>query len=219
MANALFNTSRDGFLAGEISWTTATIKAAVVRNYSFNPAHKFISDITGSGGIIVATLATGLTAKTATDGAADADDITFPAVAPGSPITTLIIFQASAVSGGADVATSAQRVIYFADGRMRFEVAATAATSAVTLLTEDLPAALATGSELTLVAGSGPATITTTALGILGGRSLTVAPLLATVAEGAVYEYTPALVTLPITPNGGDIGFEFDNGPNRIFRL
>ena len=114
MANALFDPGREGFLAGEIDWDTAVIKAALVRGYTFSAAHKFVSDVTGAGGTLVATSAA-LVSKTVASGVADAADVTFSAVGAGAAITGILVFQSSAVTGGADVAASAQRVIAFVD--------------------------------------------------------------------------------------------------------
>lgn len=115
MSNALFDLGREGFLAGEIDWDTAVIKSALVRGYTPNLAtHKFVSDVTGAGGTLVATSAA-MSAKTVTLGVADAADVTFSAVASGAAIPYVLVFQASAVTGGADVAASAQRVIALID--------------------------------------------------------------------------------------------------------
>ena len=114
MANALFSPGREGFLLGEIDWDTAAIKTALVRSYTFSAAHKFVSDVTGAGGTLVATSAA-LGSKTGTNGTADAADVTHTAVAAGAAVTSMIVFQASAVGGGADVAASAQRLIAFID--------------------------------------------------------------------------------------------------------
>lgn len=114
MANALYSSGREGFLAGEIDWDTAVIKAALVRGYAFDATDKFVSDVTGGGGELVATSAA-FTSKTVTAGTADAADVTFTAVPAGAAITGIIIFQASAVGGGADVAPSAQRLIAYVD--------------------------------------------------------------------------------------------------------
>jgi hypothetical protein len=101
-------------LVGEIDWDTAVIKAALVRSYTYSAAHKFVSDATGAGAVLVATSAA-LGSKTATNGVADAADVTFSAVAAGAAITGILLFQASAVGGGADVAASAQRLIGYID--------------------------------------------------------------------------------------------------------
>ena len=114
MANALFDPGREGFLAGEIDWDTAVIKAALVRGYTFSAAHKFVSDVTGAGGTLVATSAA-LASKTVASGVADAADVTFTAVGAGAAITGILVFQSSAVTGGADVAASAQRIIAWVD--------------------------------------------------------------------------------------------------------
>lgn len=114
MANALWDPGREGCLLAEIDWDTAVVKAALVRSYTFSAAHKFVSDLTGAGGVLVATSAA-LGSKTGTAGVADAADVTFTAVPAGAAITSLIIFQASAVTGGADVAATAQRLIAFID--------------------------------------------------------------------------------------------------------
>lgn len=114
MANALFDPGREGFLTGEIDWDTAVIKAALVRGYTFSAAHKFVSEVTGAGGTLVATSGA-LASKSVTNGVADAADVTYTAVASGAAITSIIIFQSSAVTGGADVAATAQRLIAYLD--------------------------------------------------------------------------------------------------------
>lgn len=114
MANALFDPGREGFLDGSIDWDTATIKVALVRGYTFSAAHRFVSDVTGAGGTLVATSGA-LASKTVTAGVADAADVTFTAVPTGAAIPALVVFQSSAVTGGADVAATAQRVIAYID--------------------------------------------------------------------------------------------------------
>lgn len=141
MTNALLDPGREGFLLGEIAWVTPTIKVSAVRGYTFSAAHKFVSDATTAGATLVSTVT--LAGKTGTSGVADANDVTFTAVASGAAITSLLIYQASAVTGGADVAATAQRLIGYID--------------------------TATG--------------------------------------------------LPVTPNGGDLTFAWDNGSNKIFKL
>ena len=115
MASALYDLGREGFLTGEISWNVATIKIGLLRGGTPNLAtHKFVSDVTGAGSTIVGTPQT-LGSKTTAAGVADAADPTFTAVAAGAAIERLLIFQSSAVTGGADVAASAQRVIALID--------------------------------------------------------------------------------------------------------
>lgn len=114
MASALWDPGREGFLDGSIDWDTAVIKCALVRGYTFSAAHKFVSDVTGAGGTLVATSAA-LTSKTVTFGVADAADVTFASVASGAAIPAIAVFQSSAVTGGADLAATAQRLIAYID--------------------------------------------------------------------------------------------------------
>lgn len=114
MANALFNPGREGFLDGTIDWDTAVIKVALVRGYTFSAAHKFVSDVTGAGGTLHVTSAA-LSSKTVTNGTADAADVTYTAVTANATNHSVLIFQASAVTGGADVAATAQRLIAYID--------------------------------------------------------------------------------------------------------
>lgn len=114
MSNALFAPGREGFLSGEIDWDTAVIKVALVRGYTFSAAHKFVSDVTAASGVLAATSAA-LSSKTVTNGTADAADITFTAVTANASNHSLLVFQSSAVTGGTDVASSAQRVIAWID--------------------------------------------------------------------------------------------------------
>lgn len=112
MANLLFPRARQGFLTGRIDWATATIKVSLLRGYSYNATHQWVSDVLAAG-TLVATQT--LASKTDTDGVADAADVTFPTVAAGASVPHLLIYQSSAVTGGADVATSAQRIIALID--------------------------------------------------------------------------------------------------------
>lgn len=114
MSSQLYDSGREGFLMGEISWGTGVIKKALVRGYSFSASHRFVSDVTNAGGTLVATSGA-LTSKTGTAGVADAADVTYPAVPTGAAIPAAIYFQSSAVTGGADVATTAQRLICYVD--------------------------------------------------------------------------------------------------------
>lgn len=113
MANAYFTPAVEGLIAGEIDLDTAVIKACFVRGYTFSPAHRFVSDVTGAGGTINGTSAA-LTGKTVTAGVFDAADTTATTVASAVD-HGILLYQASAVGGGADVAASAQRVIAWCD--------------------------------------------------------------------------------------------------------
>ena len=114
MANALFDPGREGFLTAQIDADTAVIKASLVRGYTFSASHKFVSDATGAGATLVATSAA-LSSVAITNGIFDAADVTYSAVASGSAITSILIYQSSAVTGGSDVAATAQRLIAYID--------------------------------------------------------------------------------------------------------
>lgn len=114
MANALFDPGREGFLLGQIDWDTAVFKVALVRAYTFSAAHKFVSDVTTASGVLHVTSAA-LSSITGTNGVADAADITFTAVAANASAHSLLLFQSSAVTGGADVAATAQRLVAWID--------------------------------------------------------------------------------------------------------
>jgi hypothetical protein len=114
MANAVFNPAKEGFLDGTIDLDTAVIKAVLVRSYTYAASHKFVSDVTGAGGVLAGTPQT-LGTKSVTNGVFDAADVTFTAVAANASGHSVLVYQASAVGGGADVAATAQRVIGYYD--------------------------------------------------------------------------------------------------------
>jgi hypothetical protein len=111
-ANALYDLGRQGFLEGSIDWDTANTKVALVDSavYTVNLAtHQFMSSVAS----VVATTAA-QASKTVTAGVADAADDTFTAVS-GAQSEALIVYQSSAVGGGADVANTLQRLIAYID--------------------------------------------------------------------------------------------------------
>lgn len=115
MANHLYSAGIEGFASGQIVWGgPSVIKVALLSNYLFNTAHRFMSDVIAAGAVIAAA-SPGLSAMSYTAGVLDATDVTFPAVPAGPPITSYVVYQASAVTGGADVPQNAQRVIAYFD--------------------------------------------------------------------------------------------------------
>lgn len=113
MANALYSTAAEGFIDGSIDLDTAVIKASFVRGYTYSASHRFVSDVTGAGGAVNGTSAA-LGSKTVTNGVFDAADTTITTTASAVD-HGILLFQSSAVTGGADVAASAQRVIAWYD--------------------------------------------------------------------------------------------------------
>lgn len=114
MANALYPKAKEAMLNAAVDLNTASIKVALVRGYSYNSAHEFVSDVTGAGGTLHST-SSALTSPTIVNGTFDAADLTFSSVTANASNHSLLIFQSSAVTGGADVAASAQRLIAFLD--------------------------------------------------------------------------------------------------------
>jgi hypothetical protein len=113
MANAAFTPLKAGLLDAAYDFNTAVLKVALVRGYTFNAAHATMNDITTSGGVINGVSAA-LTNVTITGGVVDADDTTIATTANASN-HVLILYQASAVTGGADVASSSQKLIAYFD--------------------------------------------------------------------------------------------------------
>lgn len=113
MANAYYTSFAEGLADDTISLPVGVIKVSFFRGYTFSAAHKFVSDAVTSGGTINGTSAA-LTTKVTAGGVFDADDtaVTTTASAVNHGI---LVYQASAVTGGADVATSAQRLIAYYD--------------------------------------------------------------------------------------------------------
>lgn len=210
--------ARSGLGTGLIDLDTAVLKSSLLRGYTFNTAHDFVDDITGSGGTVVATSAA-LSGVSFTDGVLDANDPTFSAVAAGAAITAVLIFQSSAVGGGADVATSAQRLVACLDGKFRFTVAAAASGGATAVSVDALQLGIASAAVAALISGTGPATITLSGAASAGGRSLSVSALSGALSADAVYEVAYTGSNFPITPNGSDITLQWSNGAARILRI
>lgn len=112
MANAIFTAAAEGFISGAIDLDTAVIKAAFVRGYTFDATDVFVSDVVATGTLNGTSEA--LANKTVTGGVFDADDTTITTTASASD-HGILLFQSSAVTGGADVAQSSQRVIAYYD--------------------------------------------------------------------------------------------------------
>ena len=89
MSNLLYPSFREACLTGGVDWLTDDIKVALcTASYVPSVAHTVVDDLDG---IIVTS--GNLSGKTATGGVADADDVTFTAVAPGDPVRSIVVFQ------------------------------------------------------------------------------------------------------------------------------
>jgi hypothetical protein len=120
MANALYGPGREGFLDGTIDFDTAVMKLILVRLTAggaavFTSSHKFVTDLTAAH--TIASTSAALASKTVTNGTADAADLApaFAAVGANANAHVIVLIQSSAVTGGGDVAASAQRLIAWLD--------------------------------------------------------------------------------------------------------
>lgn len=100
MANALYDSARQKFLEGGLAWLSDTIKIVMIDTgaYTFSAAHTSLSDV--AAGARIGTPQT-LTNKTSTAGVADADDVTFTAVASGAygALEAILIYKDTGVAG------------------------------------------------------------------------------------------------------------------------
>lgn len=103
MANAMYPKAKEAFINKLIDMTNDTIKIVIVdtaggTNYAYSAAHEFLSDV--PAGSRRATLASGLTGKTTTNGVFDAADVTnaFPSLS-GGDIEAIILYQDTGVEG------------------------------------------------------------------------------------------------------------------------
>lgn len=91
MANALYDKAREGFLKGDIDWLNDTIKVVLVdtADYAVDlTSHVNLDDVPLAARVAMATLAN----KSAANGAADADDVTFSSVT-GDDCGALVIYK------------------------------------------------------------------------------------------------------------------------------
>ena len=112
MANAEYTSFKTGIMGGLIDLDTAVLKCAFVRGYTFDATDVFVSDVVATGTLNGTSAA--LSNVSLTGGVLDADDTTITTTANATD-HGLLLFQASAVTGGADVAQNAQRLIAYYD--------------------------------------------------------------------------------------------------------
>lgn len=113
MANAAFNRFKSGIQLADYDFTVASIKASLVRGYVFDATHSTVADVTGAGGVLNGTTAA-LSNPSVTNGVFDADDSSLSATASASN-HFLLLYQSSAVTGGADVPANQQLLIALFD--------------------------------------------------------------------------------------------------------
>jgi hypothetical protein len=113
----LFTAAKRSLLVDEIDWLNGTIKCALIKGYTQNIAHTYVSDVVNAGAILASE--TVLTDKAiSTSGNYTAQNVTMSS-SPNDIANSyyLLLYQSSAPTGGADLATSTQRLItYFNTG-------------------------------------------------------------------------------------------------------
>lgn len=102
MANQMTDPAREGFALNEIGWNAADIRVALLRGYTFNNAHKFLSEVTSSGGTIVSR-SPNISTRTATGGVLNGASVTFSSVPLGSPCQALMIYVFNASDAAARI--------------------------------------------------------------------------------------------------------------------
>lgn len=200
MTNSWYPKAKEGFLSGAIDLTTDDVVIVLLADglYTYTDAHEFLSSV--DAGARLKTSAA-VASKTVTGGVFKAaSPFNIPDV-PAGTCAGLIV----ATSTGDD-ATS--RLLVYIDGDERIDVAAAAESAATTLVVEDLQTAVASGTVLTKISGTGPATITTSADATASDRSLTVVALSDAVVIGAVYEYQAGM--FPLETTGGQVTIPWD---------
>jgi hypothetical protein len=112
VSNAVYPAALDGLMTGAIDLDTAVLKAALVRGYTYDATDITVADVVATGTLNGTSAA--LSSVTVSGGVVDASNTTIATTASASN-HALIIFQASAVTGGADVAQSSQRLVAYID--------------------------------------------------------------------------------------------------------
>jgi hypothetical protein len=113
MANAPFNRFLSGIQLADYDFTVASIKASLVHGYSFSATDSTVADVVAAGGIINGTTAA-LASPSVTNGVFDANDTSVSTTASATN-HSLLLYQSSAVTGGADVAQNLQLLIAWFD--------------------------------------------------------------------------------------------------------
>ena len=89
MANEMYPLSRQAFGAAELNWVADDWRVALLDNtYVYNAAHDFYDDVSATE-VAVADLVS----KTNVLGVCDADNVTFPGVAFGDTIGSIVVYQ------------------------------------------------------------------------------------------------------------------------------
>ena len=95
MANTFYPKGKTKILTAKINFEIDAIKAAVVKNtYNFANGHEFVSDL---GAHVIASEV--LQSQSVVDGAFDADDVVFKALAAGNTARAIVLYKDTGVAG------------------------------------------------------------------------------------------------------------------------
>jgi hypothetical protein len=94
MSNGLYDTARDNFLNGTMSWTgITTVTVALIDKTKYSAtltSDQYYSTVSAISGAVIASAT--LTGRTSAAGVADASDVTFSAVT-GSAVGAILIYE------------------------------------------------------------------------------------------------------------------------------
>lgn len=113
MSNEGYARFREGILVADYDLLVASVKASLVRGYTYNDAHDTVADVVAAGGVLNGTTAA-LTTPSVTNGVFNADPASLTAAASASN-HGILVYQASAVTGGADVPQAQQLLVCYLD--------------------------------------------------------------------------------------------------------
>lgn len=91
MANQWYPLALQELTRGNLDFLSQTMRLAIVKNYTYNSSHQFVSDVVAAGGNIGATAT--LTTKTASLGKLDSDDAALGAVAADAAHSKVILYE------------------------------------------------------------------------------------------------------------------------------
>jgi hypothetical protein len=204
----LYPLGREGFADGSYNWAASNIKAMLVKStYTFNAAHKFVTDL----GAVDNGRSANLASKTQALGLCTAANSSLVATAAVASSAIVIYYDT-----GSD-ATS--RLIAYIDGIQQLIIPVTYAGAQTTLAVEAALGNMANGTVLGLISGSGPATITLSGAYTAGQFTLSVSSTGSGITAGAVYGGAETGNGLPMTPAaGGTVNLVWDP-TNGIFTL
>ena len=101
MANAIYPLARQAWADGGLSWSTDDWRIALLNStYAYSDAHEFYTDVNAAEIAVSANL----DGKTNVGGICDANDLVIPAVAAGSTISNVVIYQWTGVAATSRVA-------------------------------------------------------------------------------------------------------------------